>query len=52
VNGYGNGNGKVIVTPPTSLPPGDGPHAAADPVPPALVAPAVPERKTAELPRK
>ncbi|HKB00625.1 MAG TPA: hypothetical protein VKD90_00335 [Gemmataceae bacterium] len=46
------GPGKVIVTPPTSLPPGDGPHAALDSVPPALVAPAVSERRTAELPRK
>jgi len=47
--GYGNGK---AVTPPTSLPAGDGPRAAADLVPPALVAPAVPERTTAELPRK
>jgi pilus assembly protein CpaC len=48
----GNGGGKVIVTPPTSLPPSDGPHATADVVPPGLVAPAMPDRKTAELPRK
>jgi pilus assembly protein CpaC len=46
------GSGRVIVTPPTSLPPGDGPRAAADGVPPALVAPDMPERRTAELPRK
>jgi pilus assembly protein CpaC len=50
--GYGNGNGRMVVTPPTSLPPGDGPRASADGVPPALVAPTMPERKTAELPRK
>jgi pilus assembly protein CpaC len=45
--GVHNG-GKVIVTPPTSLPRGDGPAASAD----QLLAPDGAERKTAELPKK
>jgi pilus assembly protein CpaC len=50
--GYGGGTGKTVVTPPTSLPAGDGPRASADGVPSALFAPTGPEQKTAELPRK
>jgi pilus assembly protein CpaC len=44
--------GKVTGPHPASLPPVEPPHAAADMVPPALVAPGAKDRKTAELPRK
>jgi len=44
----GVNGGKVIVTPPTSLPRGDLPQVSAD----SLLAPDAPERKMAELPKK
>jgi pilus assembly protein CpaC len=48
----GYGNGKTVVTPPASLPAGDGPRASLDAVPPALFPPTGLEQRTAELPRK
>jgi pilus assembly protein CpaC len=44
--------GGVVAPPPAMLPPSGPPHAAAEVIPPALVAPGAKDRKTAELPRK
>jgi len=46
--------GKMMMTPPASLPRSDGPAVSADPVlaPSALLEPGAPERKTAGLPQK